>query len=209
MYNTILKPETVYHIYTHANGFENLFNCEENYRYFLHKYSEHIYPVSHTYAYCLMPNHLHLMVKIRSKKEVLEYVQKKHPKRGNLQGFQNPGGFSNLISQQFSNLFNGYTKAYNNMYDRKGSLFIPNFKRKEVEDELYMTKLIVYFHNNPIHHGFTNSLTEWKYSSFQTYLSANPSKIDRQYLKGCLGNKEELIRFHTNEQLPMLLKMDS
>ena len=65
----ILVPEAVYHVYTHANGFENLFNSEENYRFFLKKYVHHIYPIAETYAYCLMPNHLHLMIRIRSEKK--------------------------------------------------------------------------------------------------------------------------------------------
>lgn len=59
------EPERVYHIYTHANGSENLYREEGNYRYFLKKYVEHIYPVVETYAYCLIPNHLHRVVRVR------------------------------------------------------------------------------------------------------------------------------------------------
>jgi putative transposase len=66
----LLLPDTVYHIYTHANGNENLFRCEGNYRYFLAKYAERIYAVVDTYAYCLMPNHLHLMVRVRGEEEI-------------------------------------------------------------------------------------------------------------------------------------------
>ena len=68
----ILEPERVFHIFTHANGSENLFREEGNYRYFLKKYAEHIYPVAETFAYCLMPNHLHLMVRIRKEEEILQ-----------------------------------------------------------------------------------------------------------------------------------------
>lgn len=35
-----LLPNTSYHIYNHANGFENVFQDEENYRYFLMKYRQ-------------------------------------------------------------------------------------------------------------------------------------------------------------------------
>jgi len=164
MLQELLLPETVYHVYTHANGFENLFNSEENYRFFLKKYSHHIYPVAETYAYCLMPNHLHLMIRIRSEKEVLEFIQMKElkelvenecvGKEETHQGFQSLGEFSNTISSKFSHLFNDYTQAFNKMYNRKGSLFIPNFKRKKANNENYMGNLICYIHNNPIHHGF-------------------------------------------------------
>jgi len=57
-----LEVEKCYHIYNHAVGNENLFRCDENYRYFLKKYAEHISPIADTFAYCLMPNHFHLSV---------------------------------------------------------------------------------------------------------------------------------------------------
>lgn len=90
---------------------------KENYRYFLEKYSLYVHPVVETFAYCLMPNHLHLMVRVRGEGEVLEFLRLKKPTLAlNLQGFENFGGLSGLISQQFSNLFNTYSKAYNKRY---------------------------------------------------------------------------------------------
>lgn len=174
-----LEATGTYHVWTHANGGENLFREEENYSYFLERYSYHEHPVVETFAYCLMPNHLHLMVRVRKEKEVLEYlrVKKKAP---NLQGFQNLGGFSQYISQQFSNLFNGYTKAFNKKYNRKGSLFIPNFRRKRVGAKEYFVQLIAYIHNNPVHHGFVKSPNDWPYSSWQAYLFDKRTKINRE-----------------------------
>ena len=50
----LLEPERTYHIWTHANGSENLFRCDENYRYFMRRYRHYIHPVVETFAYCLM-----------------------------------------------------------------------------------------------------------------------------------------------------------
>lgn len=66
-----LTPGNSYHIFNHANGFENVFCNQENFRYFLEKYRLYISPVAETYAYCLMPNHFHVVVRIR-KREVIE-----------------------------------------------------------------------------------------------------------------------------------------
>jgi REP element-mobilizing transposase RayT len=44
---------------------KNLFKEERNYELFLEKYYRHIYAVAETFAYCLMPNHFHLMIRIR------------------------------------------------------------------------------------------------------------------------------------------------
>jgi REP element-mobilizing transposase RayT len=112
----------VYHIWTHANGRENLFRVEENYRYFLKKYGFYIYPVVNTYAYCLMPNHLHLMVRIENEEEVLAALRKR---RATLQRFETLGGFSKAISLQFSHLFNAYTQAYNKLFKKKGQPVYP------------------------------------------------------------------------------------
>jgi REP element-mobilizing transposase RayT len=182
-----LLPHTTYHIYTHANGNECLFRSEENYLYFLKKYGEHIYPVAETYAYCMMPNHLHLAVKIRSEEELLQH------QRLGLTGFENLSG---LISQQFSNLFNAYTKAYNKRYNRRGSLFTRPFKRKAVESDRYFTELIVYIHNNPVHHGFVKNLLDWPHSSIHAYIWDKPSKLNRQHLLDWVGDKQQLLLLH-------------
>lgn len=68
-----LQPNSSYHIFNHANGFENIFTEDENFRFFLDKYNQYILPIAETYAYCLLPNHFHLVVRIR-RKEVLEEV---------------------------------------------------------------------------------------------------------------------------------------
>jgi hypothetical protein len=78
----LLEPGAYYHIYNHANGSDNLFRNDDNYMFFLKKYSEFISPVADTFAYCLMPNHFHLAVRMKD-----------FQSRSNLQGFQNLGGF--------------------------------------------------------------------------------------------------------------------
>ena len=103
------------------------------------KYSEHISPVAETFAYCLMPNHFHFVLGIRSDDELLDYFNL--PK--DLTGFENLSG---LISKKFSNFFNAYTKAFNKKYSRVGRLFRSSVKRKLVEDDEYFCRLVHYIH---------------------------------------------------------------
>jgi putative transposase len=170
----MLQLNTYYHLYNHANSNENLFKTDNNYIYFLNKYHQYISPIANTYAYCLMPNHFHFLVKIKDA-DIISNLSVEYPLL-NPQGFKNLEGF---ISQQFSNFFNAYTKAYNKMYDRKGALFLHNFKRKEVNDESYFAKLVHYIHTNPVHHGFTTQAEAWKFSSYQSYLSEKETKLKR------------------------------
>ena len=192
-----LLPEHIYHIYNHANGNENLFREDENYRYFLQRYWEFIDPIAETYAYCLTPNHFHLMVKIRREDEISEYykLSKNHS------GLQDLSGF---ISKQFSNLFNAYSKAFNKRYNRRGSLFQRPMKRKEVTSDTYYTELILYLHLNPIHHNFTHDPYSWKHSSIHSIDSEMETKVARQEVLNWFGGIDNFHKAH-NQKLNNLI----
>ncbi|MBS1776255.1 MAG: transposase, partial [Bacteroidetes bacterium] len=127
-YHDKFEPETFYHIYNHAVGNENLFRSNENFRYFLKKYDEYTNSILETYAYCLMPNHFHFLVKIRP----LEELQKLPKFSANTHGF---------VMQKFSNLFNAYAKANNRRYERRGALFLDFTKRIAIKDDTYFKAL--------------------------------------------------------------------
>ncbi|CAN0195110.1 unnamed protein product [Chrysoparadoxa australica] len=191
-----LESGNTYHIWTHANGNDNLFRCKDNYRYFLERYQHHVHPVVETFAYCLMPNHLHLMVRVRKEDEILEFIRKKKNKP-NLQGLADLGGLENrIVSQQFSNLFNSYTKSINKKYDRKGSLFIPNFRRKLIDSDEYFVRLIAYIHNNSVHHGFVKTPNNWPFSSWHSYLFDKTTNISKQEALKWFGTKKNFSVIH-------------
>lgn len=152
------ETDAYFHIYNHANGTEDLFREKQNYHFFLLKYIKYLVPFTDTLAYVLMPNHFHILIKIKDLDDIQIFDR---------QGSETPGGLSSRISQQFSNLFNSYTKTINLEYHRKGSLFTPNFKRKEIDSEAYLIKLINYIHFNPVVHGFCSKPEEWNYSSYK------------------------------------------
>lgn len=54
-----------YHIFNRGNGGEKLFREDRNYPYFLGLCAKYVEPVTETYAYCLMPNHFHFLVRIK------------------------------------------------------------------------------------------------------------------------------------------------
>ena len=65
-----LEADNYYHIYNHAVGQDNLFKKDENYNFFLKKYANYINPIADTFAYCLMPNHFHFLVRIKYEKAI-------------------------------------------------------------------------------------------------------------------------------------------
>ncbi|MEP6466921.1 MAG: transposase [Parafilimonas sp.] len=197
--NTILLPEHYYHIYNHGNADDNIFRTEENYIYFLNRYAFFINSVADTLAYCLLPNHFHFIIQIKKEEEVNEIYKNKKPGAGKLKSEAS----SDFINQQFSNLFNAYSKAFNKMYNRNGKLFRLPFKRKLLDTDAYLLKAIHYVHSNPVHHGFVKDMHDWNYSSIHAYESQRRSAVKKEKILELFGGLDQFRKYH---QQPVDLK---
>ena len=204
----LLQADKYYHIYNHANGRENLFCMQENYNFFLAKYHIYITPIAETFAYCLMPNHFHLCIKIRSEDDLLIFFKEKIERKllkNNIKNFPKVSNFwkveetRKLISKQFSNLFSSYTQAFNKQQNRKGNLFQSNFKRKEITSKNYLRSVIFYIHNNPIHHDFVEDIRDWQHSSFESFFSDKVSSLKREEVIKLFENKKNFEEYHKKE----------
>jgi len=186
-----LENGKYYHIYNRGNNGIDLFYETENYNHFLRLYEKYIDPIAETFAWCLTKNHFHLLVYIKEANEIniakLEYSSTAKPKTIN-------------ASKQFSNLFNAYTLAMNKRYNRTGSLFEKNFKRKIVSSENYFQKLIFYIHNNPVHHRFTQNIIEYPWTSYGTIISSKQTKLKRNRVLEYFNDVENFKYFHSINQ---------
>jgi REP element-mobilizing transposase RayT len=172
-----------YHIYNRGNNGENLFIEERNYHYFFDLYIRYIYSIANTYAYCLMKNHFHLLVRMKPAED--------------LPGFENLAGLSTPnYSKPFSNLFNAYTKTINKTYQRKGSLFQKPFKRILVDSDTYLMHLVNYIHRNPLKHGFTDDFRTYPYSSYQSIYQQKNSRIEALQVMNWFGNPKSFAEYH-------------
>lgn len=179
-----LEPEKYYHIYTRGNNKETIFKEPDNYYLFLQLFRKYIAPFADTFAYCLLPNHVHFLIRVKEAESftICDAVTQKL--------------FNINLQRQFSHLFNAYTKTINARYSRTGSLFQERFKRKKVTSELYFTKLIYYIHFNPQHHGLLNDFSDWPYSSYHSLLSKGKSLLQRDTVLEWFGGSEWYRRFH-------------
>ncbi|MCJ8164515.1 transposase [Pontibacter sp. E15-1] len=179
-----LEPSRYYHIYTRGNNKETIFKAPDNFNLFLQLFKKYIAPYAATYAYCLLPNHVHFLICVNEAESLTVYDPVT----------QKP--FKIDLQRQFSHLFNAYTKTINTRYGRTGSLFQERFKRKEVTSELYFTRLIQYIHFNPQHHGLIDVFSEWPYSSYHSLLSKSKTLLQRETVIAWFGGSAEFRKFH-------------
>jgi len=156
------ESEKQYHIYNRGNNKENIFCETQNYTYFLKLMSKYLLPIATIYSYCLLPNHFHIILRIKDNKDLPEKTQIGKTK----------------IHQPFSNMFNAYTKAFNKKYHRQGSLFQEHLKRIEITNESYLRNLIIYVNTNSNHHNIAD-FKDYPFSSYQALISNKETQISR------------------------------
>lgn len=105
----ILEAGCFYHIFNRGINGTTTFLSEDNYRYFLTKVKQHIVPFADIYAYCIMPNHFHFIIKLKSPDEILNAsisIKKSY--------FIEKGLHSEnkIVSKQIGKLMSGYTQAF-------------------------------------------------------------------------------------------------
>lgn len=190
-----LEPNAIYHIYNRGINGENIFKEEKNYLYFLQRYAHHITPIADTYAYCLLKNHFHIALKIRSLEEIKVFYKNKFPEKISIPPI------SRIISQQFASLFNGYAQAINKSYNRTGGLFEEPFRRILINNQSYLAELIFYIHNNPEKHGFVKDFRDYPHSSYHSLLHTAQTKLKREEVLSLFGGREKFEEFHANNQM--------
>jgi len=175
-----LQPGHIYHLYNRGNNRDDIFFEARNYRYFLQLYARYILPVADTFAYCLLKNHFHLLVRVKT----IETSRVSETRE---------------VSQAFSNLFNAYAKAINSAYGRTGSLFEERFRRLEVTDDDYLVQLILYIHYNPQKHGFVDDFCSWPWSSYSALRGRGFTHLMRAEVLSLFGDVAEFERAHTGQ----------
>ena len=71
-----IECNAYYHIYNRGINVEAVFKNENNYAFFLLQYSKFIEPIADTYAYCLLSNHFHFLIKTKCTQEIIDYSEK-------------------------------------------------------------------------------------------------------------------------------------
>ncbi len=149
-------PGEFFHIYNRGNAKEDVFVDENDFQFFLLRLRQNLVPSADVHrhfrplppesfdliAYCLMPNHFHLLLK-----------QNKDISTGKLLG----------------KVCTSYGMYFNKKYKRVGHIFQDQFKQINIDSNKYLTWLSAYIHNNPVVAGLVQNPTHWRWSSYSKF----------------------------------------
>lgn len=118
------------------------------------------------FAYCLMSNHVHLLLKVE--KEDIDLIIKR--------------------------IASSYVYWYNWKYKRNGHLFQDRFKSEAVEDDSYFLTVVRYIHQNPLKAGVCKSIDGYNFSSYNEYVK-KADLVDTDFCLGII-DKEQFVEFN-------------
>ena len=178
----------IYHIYNQGNNRQKIFFNRENYLYFLRKINTYILPYGDILAWCLMPNHFHLMVLVTD----LET----HQMTLSHQMSSSKKDFTTSIAI----MLRSYTRAINKQNNTSGALFRPHTKAEcincpdgiapsfitksgitqinIVQPERQYPKICFdYIHKNPTKAKLVKKDIDWEFSSAIDYANLRNGKL--------------------------------
>lgn len=153
-------PLTYYHIYNRGNQKQDIFRDESDYLYYLKKLQAVLEKRSFALiCYCLMPNHIHLIVQQRDDDSPVQLI---------------------------ASLHTSYSMHFNYKYHTVGHLFQDRYKQRVIENDDYMKSLIAYIHLNPVKARICAYPKEYQWSSYREYASNfyQPRICDHNLLHG-------------------------
>jgi REP element-mobilizing transposase RayT len=138
-----LSSSQIYHIMLRGNSGRDIFIDDEDRHRFINiltnKKKDNEFVI---YAYCLMDNHIHLLLK------------------------ENKDNISHIMKR----IGTAYAVYFNKKYQQNGHLFQDRFKSEVIEGELYLLAVIRYIHNNPFKARLVKLPEDYKWSSYSEYL---------------------------------------
>ena len=137
-----ISATNIYHVMVRGVNQQNIFVDDEDNERFIATLSRYQKEIEYElYAYCLMGNHVHLLMK---------------------EGKETLGNTMRRIGAS-------YVYWYNWQYNRKGHLFQDRYKSEPVQDDTYFLTVLRYIHQNPLKAGLVKKVDEYKWSSFNEY----------------------------------------
>lgn len=186
-YYTRFEDNGIYHVYNRTVDRKPMFVSDENYAFFIRQFKKYLSDYVKVYAYILIGNHFHFIIKINdftTFEKLLNLAETK----------QKPA--HDIVSHQFRKFFQSYAMAFNKQQNRIGTLFQTPFKRAKVTKERYLRELTCYIHTNAQKHGIVKNFDDWKWTSYHAIISSKKTKLEREDLIAYFNDLDNFIETH-------------
>jgi putative transposase len=159
----------LYHVIVRGNQRQKTFTAESDYQAYIERLARYRKKYDYVlHAYCLMPNHVHLLVESSA-----------HPLAKLMQGLQQ-----------------SYSQYFNRKHRKTGHVFEGRYKAILCQKDEYLLQLIRYIHLNPVRAGMVRSPERYRYSGGHVYLQGKATEtIDPATVLSMLGGKQAYRRF--------------
>jgi len=194
----------LYHIYNQGNNRRKVFFVRDNYLFFLNKMKHHLLPYADILAWCLMPNHFHIMAhvnRVNLSVPIIDGV--------NTDGVtpSHPVSKERTLNESIGIMLRSYTRAINKRYNRSGALFreetkaicltkndklsaawftslgVTNLNVDSPESQ-YPNQCFRYILSNPLRAGLVKSAIDWEFSSYLDVVGQRDGQlISRERIK--------------------------
>jgi putative transposase len=163
--------DSYYHFYNRGNNRQVVFFESDNYLHFLRGIKVYVCPVVKIIAYCLMPTHYHILVRVRSCDQTSEV-------------FKTSEVSSEQVSRAMQKFLISYTKGINKRFSRVGALFQGQFQAKPVQAYDHLLHLCIYIHANPVKDGLVSAPEDWPFSNYLEWMGKrNGTLVDREFIR--------------------------
>lgn len=162
----------VYHVMIRGINYQRIFEDDEDQEKYLQLLQIYRKRCGFAlYGYCLMGNHVHLLIKEAARPSVIT-VQGEDVEAG-------PGEPLEIVLKRIGV---AYVRYFNQKYKRVGHLYQDRFRSEPVEDDAYLLMALRYIHRNPVKARICAKPEDYPDSSYRAYLGGNDALTDTEFV---------------------------
>ncbi|SCG83978.1 hypothetical protein DW1_2414 [Proteiniborus sp. DW1] len=178
------SPTGYYHVMMRGNNKEMIFAKVAEKKYFIEQLQEQVEKKNISIvAYCLMNNHVHLL------------IHSELPK----------------MTDAFKRINIKFAGLYNSKYERVGHVFQDRFKSEVIDSEGYLIRAMRYIHNNPVKAKIAINTDDYYWSSYKEYIEGKNKLVcprEREFILGLFSYSIEYFKsFHLEEEIEEFLEI--